>query len=234
MNLRSDRRKDSEFKMGLTVLQSALFADKTKHLGKSARSRARLIDAALAVFAREGLEAASVSEITREADMANGTFYLHFKDKGELTLVVALSVAAEIAREMDDAMADIDDAIERVSFGTRQFIHIASERLNWGWAFCRAFWVLPELRMGAGQYLRRDLERGVAQGVFSIPVDDFLVEMVGSLVNVALFERMNGTAGPEAGRKAAEMQLRLLGVDPELAKRVAWQPLGGALSGPTS
>lgn len=209
----------------MTVPQSSLFAAKAKHLGKSARSRARLIDAALAVFARDGLEAASVNEIAREADMANGTFYLHFKDKEELTSVVALSVAAEIAREMDEAMADIDDAIERVSFGTRQFIHIASERLNWGWAFCRAFWVLPELRKEAGQYLRRDLERGVAQGVFSIRVDDFLVEMVGSLVNVALFARMNGTAGPEAGSKAAEMQLRMLGVDPERATQVAWQEL---------
>jgi AcrR family transcriptional regulator len=72
---------------------------KAKKLGKSARTRARLIDAALAVFAREGLDAASINEITREADVANGTFYLHFKDKDELTSVVALSVAAEIVSE---------------------------------------------------------------------------------------------------------------------------------------
>jgi AcrR family transcriptional regulator len=223
VNNRINRRRDNEFKTSMTVPQSSLFSAKAKHLGKSARSRARLIDAALAVFAREGLEAASVNEITREAEMANGTFYLHFRDKDELTSVVALSVAAEIVHEMDEAMADIDDAIERVSLGTRQFIHIASERLNWGWAFCQAFWVLPELRREAGQYLRRDLERGVAQGVFSIRVDDFLVEMVSSLVNVALFARMNGTAGAEAGSKAAEMQLRMLGVDPDRAKQAAWR-----------
>ena len=95
--------------------KSGLFAVKASHLGKSARSRARLIDAALAVFARQGLEAASINEIAREADMANGTFYLHFKDKDELTSVVALSVADEIVRQLDAAMADIDDAAERVS-----------------------------------------------------------------------------------------------------------------------
>jgi len=207
------------------VPKSGLFAVKASHLGKSARSRARLIDAALAVFARQGLEAASINEIAREADMANGTFYLHFKDKDELTSVVALSVAAEIVRELDAAMADIDDAAERVSLGTRQFIRIAFERLNWGWAFARAFWVLPRLRKEVGRYLRQDIELGVAQRVFTVAVDDFLVEMVGSLVNSALFARMNGTVGSEAGSKAAELQLRLLGVDPDRAKAVAWRSL---------
>ena len=211
--------------MSMTVTQSSLFAAKAKHLGKSARSRARLIDAALAVFARDRLESASVNEITREADMANGTFYLHFKDKEELTSVVALSVAAEITQEMDDAMADIEDAVERVSLGTRQFVDIASTRLNWGPAFLQAFWVRAELRAEVALYLRRDLERGVAQGAFSVAVDDFLVEMVGALVNAALFARINGTAGPDAGSKAAELQLRLLGVDPARAHDVAWRPI---------
>jgi len=37
--------------------------------------------------------------------MANDTFYLHFKDKEELTSIVALSVVAEIVAELDAAMA---------------------------------------------------------------------------------------------------------------------------------
>ena len=72
---------------------------------KKTRARARLIDAALAVFARQWLDAASINEITREADMANDTVYLHFKDKEELTSIVALSVVAEIVTELDAAMA---------------------------------------------------------------------------------------------------------------------------------
>lgn len=115
---------------GSKVSSLRLFAAKASHLGKSARSRARLIDAALAVFARQGLEAASVNEITREADMANGTFYLHFTDKAELISVVAASVSLEIAHELNEAMVDIDDAVERVSLGTRQFVQITVEQLN--------------------------------------------------------------------------------------------------------
>jgi len=36
---------------------------------------------------------------------------------------------------------------------------------------------------------------------------------------------MNGNAGPEAGSKAAEMQLRLLGVEAQRAKEVAWRDM---------
>ena len=94
-----------------------------------------MIDAAVAVFARQGLDAASINEISREEDMAKGTFYLHFKDKEELTSVVALSVVAEIVTELDAAMAGMDDAVERISLGTRQFVHTAFGRIDWGWTF---------------------------------------------------------------------------------------------------
>jgi hypothetical protein len=36
---------------------------------------------------------------------------------------------------------------------------------------------------------------------------------------------MNGNAGPEAGSKVAEMQLRLLGVEAQRAKEVAWRDM---------
>ena len=212
--------------MGISKLpKSGSFVGKASHLGKSARTRARLIDAALAVFARQGLDEATINEITREADMANGTFYLHFKDKEELTSVVALSLATEIVTELNAAMAGMDDAVERISLGTRQFVHIAFGRINWGWTLFRSFWAQPRLRREVSQYLRQDIELGVAQGVFTLTVDDFLVEMLGSLLIAALFAQMNGTVGPEAGSRAAELQLRLLGVDPNKAREVAWRSL---------
>ena len=122
-------------------------------------------------------------------------------------------------------MAGIDDAVERISRGTRHFVHIAFGRIDWGWTFFRSFWILPQLRREVAQYLRQDIELGVAQGVFTVTVDDYLVEMVGSLVNSSLFAQMNGTVGPEAGSRAAELQLRLLGVDPDRAREVAWRSL---------
>jgi AcrR family transcriptional regulator len=205
--------------------EQGVFAAEARTLGKSARTRARLMDAAVGVFARVGFEAASVNEIAQAAEVANGTFYLHFKDKDDIVGAVAFRIAGDVARQIDEAMAGIDDAMERTSFATRQFIELAARNPDWGWALFRAVWFLPELRRQVVTYLRADLERGVRQGAFDAPIDDVLVDMFASMVITALFGRLRGEMGPEAGARAAELQLRMLGVPAAKAKRVAGRDL---------
>jgi AcrR family transcriptional regulator len=201
------------------------FASQAREQGKSARTRARLMDAAVGVFARKGIEAASVNEIAQAADVANGTFYNHFKDKDEIVGVVAFSIAGDVARRLDEAMADLEDAAERTSFATRQFVELATSAPDWGRALVRAVWYLPELRRQVSGFARADIERGVLDGVFKAEVDDLLVDLFGSLVIMVVFLRLEGEAGPEAGARAAEHQLRMLGVPPARARRVAWREL---------
>jgi len=50
---------------------------------KRARTRAELLAAARKVFAARGFHEASIAEITAQADVGVGTFYLHFRDKDE-------------------------------------------------------------------------------------------------------------------------------------------------------
>jgi AcrR family transcriptional regulator len=183
------------------------------------------MDAAVAVFARHGIEAASVNEIARAAGVANGTFYVHFRDKDEMASVVSLALAAEIARQLDEDMRDVDCAIQRVVSATRRFLQIASEQPPLGWAFLKACQALPDLRHQVGVYMRQDIARGVRQGVFTEPVDDFLVDCVGGLVLSALLSCLSGTAAADAGPRTAEMQLRLLGVDRGAAKAASRQAL---------
>jgi AcrR family transcriptional regulator len=44
-------------------------------------TEARLVEAALATFVARGYDAATTGEMARAADVAAGTFYLHFRDK---------------------------------------------------------------------------------------------------------------------------------------------------------
>lgn len=48
--------------------------------------RERILDAAEFVFARDGFFAAKVSEVAKEAGIADGTIYLYFKGKDELLI----------------------------------------------------------------------------------------------------------------------------------------------------
>jgi AcrR family transcriptional regulator len=52
------------------------------------RTRAALVDAALALFGRKGVDATAVDEITSAAAVAKGTFYVHFQRKQDVLLEV--------------------------------------------------------------------------------------------------------------------------------------------------
>jgi AcrR family transcriptional regulator len=204
---------------------SGLFASEAQALGKAARTRARLMDAAVTLIARDGFSAVSVNEIAKTAEVANGTFYVHFRDKDEIAAAVAFGMTQHVARQLDEAMAHVDDAVERTSMATRRFIDLAASRPDWGRALFHAAWFFRDLRGGAVAYLRADLERGVAQGRFTVTLDDPLIDTFAAMSLAALFGRLNGDQGPEAGSRVAELQLRMLGVPAEAAHEVAFRPL---------
>ena len=202
-----------------------LFGGGAAHLGKSARTRARLMDAAVRLFARDGFEAASVNEIARLADVANGTFYVHFRDKDAIGSEVALAIARNVTRQLDEAMAGVDDAVDRTSMATRRFIDLACSEPDWGHALLRALWTFRGLRESIVGPLRSDLQRGVDQGVFDVEIDDMLIDTFASMVMGGLFARLAGDSGADAGARVAELQLRMLGVPAERARAAAWRTL---------
>jgi len=201
------------------------FADRAKHLRKRERTRAKLLDAAVTIFARDGFDATSANEIARAADVAHGTFYLHFKDKEELGQAVALEIGREVAAQLDAALEGVDDAVERSGYATRQFIEYAASHPNLGWALYRASWSHRDLRQRINDYLRADLDRGVRQGAFKAELDDLLVGAIVAMIATGMYSRLAEEAGPEAGSRIAELQLLMLGVDPDRAQEVAWREL---------
>jgi AcrR family transcriptional regulator len=52
-------------------------------------TRRRLIDGALAAFERKGYAATTIDDVVVEANASRATFYLHFKSKSDLVLVMA-------------------------------------------------------------------------------------------------------------------------------------------------
>lgn len=73
---------------------------------RKSRTRARLLAAARAVFARDGLENATIAQITSAADVGFGTFYLHFATKEDLYRAVVEEGFGELAQLLDAARAE--------------------------------------------------------------------------------------------------------------------------------
>lgn len=85
------------------------------------RTRRALVDAAETVFGKNGYDAASIADITREADVALGTFYVYFHDKKELFIELVDNLGARLRQELATAVKGIDDRLEAEEAGVRAF-----------------------------------------------------------------------------------------------------------------
>jgi len=67
--------------------------------------RARILDAAIKVFAERGFHTATVAEIARAAGVADGTIYLYFKGKDDLLLRLFDEKMTDLLAEAKAAVA---------------------------------------------------------------------------------------------------------------------------------
>ena len=67
--------------------------------------RARILDAAIKVFAERGFHSATVAEIARAAGVADGTIYLYFKGKDDLLLRLFDEKMTDLLAEAKAAVA---------------------------------------------------------------------------------------------------------------------------------
>jgi AcrR family transcriptional regulator len=186
---------------------------------KRARTRTRLTEAALRLMAERGINETSVSEIAAEAELANGTFYLYFKDKSAIVAAVCQAITLAIHNDMNSARLSLTDAAERVSFGTQQFIEIAATERNWGRLLLWAFSEFEPIRDDISRHMLLDVALGIEQGRLTEPIDEFVVDALVAILRAGISSRLAGS-GTEVGTRAAEFHLRILGLDAAEARRV--------------
>ncbi|MGV8995801.1 MAG: TetR/AcrR family transcriptional regulator [Parvibaculaceae bacterium] len=201
-------------------MKDGFFHSQATGAGKRERTRAAMLDATVRLVAQKGMEALRINDVTDEAGLANGTFYNHFADKDEVLLEAAYGIAAEVSRQLDGDMTEIEDAPTRVVIATRQFINILLAEPDWAALLMSGTQHLPQLRDDASQYLRADLERGVAQGKFDIEVTGFLLNQIMALIAVAVTTQLHQGHDARLTDGICENILRLLGLAPAEAKQI--------------
>lgn len=184
---------------------------------KRQKTRRRLVEAGLRVLARKG-EALSVSDVTAEADVANGTFYNYFPDREALLDALAgellTSLAAAAAGE-----AHPDPAL-RFAVASGRVLRRAQEDPTWGRVVLRLA-DRPRVHQGVDRYLREGLAAGFAAGRFESGADAATLDLVSGLLVMTIRRIVAGEARPDAARRALERGLRALGLEPEEARAIA-------------
>lgn len=190
-------------------------------------TRARLVEATRRVMARRGMDAATIAEITSEADVGFGSFYNHFASKEEALEAAVLDVLERSTAELDHLTAPLSDPAEILSVSVRHAVRRA-ERSALEGAFLVRFGLRHRtLRAGLGARARRALHRGLKSGRFRAADPATALVALGGAVLAVVQGRLDGTLGPSAGADLAEHALRMLGVPSEEAREIAHRPLPG-------
>ena len=181
--------------------------------------RRRILDAAVSVFAQHGFYNAKVSQIAKEAGVADGTIYLYFKNKEDILIQVFIDAMDEILRRQEAAAAEITDPTERLrTFIRVHFASVAESR-------AMAEVITVELRQSSkfmrntdmkpfGRYLgmiARIVDDGVRAGVFAKGSDSRLIarSIFGAVDELALAWAMadRNASLDEASSRVADLFL---------------------------
>ena len=83
--------------------------------GRKTDKRRQILDAAVEVFAATGFHKSRVSDIAREAGVADGTIYLYFKSKDDVLISIFEEAMGEMIERAEAAIAGLADPLEKLA-----------------------------------------------------------------------------------------------------------------------
>ena len=146
----------------LTIPEPApLYPDKTKQLTRGEKTRQAIFLAAEKIIGKYGINRTNVAEITREAGVAQGTFYIHFDSKITLIEGFVRYINHLLRKELQRRTEGIADRRDVEWIGMLAFLNFLSEH--------RAIYrVIPEFELvgrEAGLWYYKKLAKGYITGL---------------------------------------------------------------------
>ena len=87
----------------------------------------RILKASEMLFGERGYYNTTISEITREADIALGTFYLYFKDKLSVFRFLVEELSESLRKEISEAIKDCKTRYDAEYLGFKAFFNFVSQ-----------------------------------------------------------------------------------------------------------
>lgn len=185
------------------------------------RTRAKLLAAALPVFAKHGADAAIIDSIIQQAGVARGTFYNYFRTNDELFVAVAQEVSNELIRIVDPNVLAQKDPAARVACGITLVVKLA-----------RCYPLLAEFIVRGGpaaiaagilatDVVPRDIKAGIASGRFTVTDQRLAFDLILGPVISAFHTALTEAISERYPHELAESVLRSLGVGRSAAHKFA-------------
>jgi AcrR family transcriptional regulator len=189
------------------------------------KTRNRLMESALAVFADKGPDIPQIDDFIAAAGVARGTFYNYFRTTGELLAAVAGETSDEVLGVIDPLVLKVDDPAQRVVVGSRLYMGMAARYPLWG-----AFITRVGTRRGSrgrllDEYLTRDLEIAIESGRFQISHLMVARDIALGSIMFGIETLLSGEAPSDYAEQLLFAQLLAYGIESEEARTLAWAPI---------
>ncbi|MDQ7784407.1 MAG: TetR/AcrR family transcriptional regulator [Desulfomonilaceae bacterium] len=189
--------------------------------------RQRILEAAEEVFGAKGLQAASIAEIARKAEVTDSVIYQYFKSKEDLLFSVPMAGSLEAIRQAEEALQGIRDPASLLS--RMVWFHLRYDEVHPDYSRVLLF----ECRSHPGFYktssydvvrkyagiMLRILEDGVKKGVFREQVDMRLVRDI--IFGTLDFEYLGFSAARETEEASSDLENIMALVLPMISQRPA-------------
>ncbi|MEM8705201.1 MAG: TetR/AcrR family transcriptional regulator [Actinomycetota bacterium] len=195
---------------------------------KKERTRRQLVQAAVDEIAASG-EAFTILDVTKRADVSNGTFYNHFDDRDALIDAVVAEVLTSFT-DTSDELVRFDDPVRRFATVTALLLEHSVANPQLATVLLRLQSLAPGGSSGVDPFhhLRRDLSDAVEQGRLTRRPTDAVVDLtIGALFRAV--HRLTTEGAPTGYRvELLHMLLETLGLEPGEAAEIAADAVAAA------
>jgi len=190
---------------------------------RRARTRAELIRAARTLYAARTFDSVTVDDVVNAAELAKGTFYVHFDDLDDLQSVLGDELAREFDELLQPRRLTLDDPIERIAAGCGAFINEAMRDPLWGALIVRSAAAIPDVGRVARARLNEDIRRAAASGRLHDVAPEIAFEFAIGITVRAMQSAAEGRLKPKQAPLIVAGILRAIGVPAEEAREIAFR-----------
>lgn len=175
---------------------------------RSNRTRLRILDAAMCVFAEKGPDAPVIQDFISAAGMSRGTFYNYFSSIEELLIATSKQLEDDLIVSIQGEIESMPSPVERMTFGMLLWLQKAADDPTWCAFVNRVAHHSPMVEAQVGA----DLRDGMARGEFSYPDVDAAYDMIVGTLRQAMNRMMAEKVPPKYPKLVVQTVLQGLGV----------------------
>lgn len=187
---------------------------------KRAKTRARILSAAFALFEQRGIDATTIDDVRHAAHLSRGSFYNYFPTFDVMLREMAQHMIIQLNKEQSANFDGLESPIERICCNIRYSIRrMSSDRIG-AEILMRVLPLIgpptPEMR----QHALRNITEAETKKLVAVPSLQIALEMGYGLVTALVQRSMTLGITPKDIDAGARMLLRSFGVADEEAKRI--------------